>query len=107
MVVCLTWDTDLGGRARCSPKLRRSQKTPAVLISLVGFIPPARRKPVILQGRVCLSAYTDFPYVGNTTGVAWLRESRTPVQYEELTSWRQRGGSGNPTPLPTGRARQL
>lgn len=44
---------------------------------------------------------TDFPHVGNTSGVAQLWESRTLVQYGELTPPRQRGAGGSPTPLPT------
>jgi len=57
---------------------------------------PRRRGLPILGTQLCPSQEPHAPACGRGRPV---REIRSPVQYEELTSWRQRGGGGFGLPL--------
>lgn len=97
--VCLRLDAEEGGRvpANSSAAAAKDASLRVGLFSVHRLLATSQRP----ARQSSLSASTDFPYVGNTAGVAQWRESRTLVQYRELTLWRQRGGGGFSTPLPT------
>lgn len=97
--VCRRLHANVGGRGLVSrqPPLQKTPPTELPYSVLIRFSSQVN----VTARQSYLSVDAGFPYVGNTAGVAQLRESRTLVQYGELTPLRQRGGGGISTPLPT------